>query len=131
MQDRDARSAPVRRAARGLPFRRGISAAVMKRKVTRKKRPASGKPARARPARSKPARKPARAVAQSRSRAIRQKQDFVDGLMTAAAQALGLTIEPGWRDGVKFNLRLVLDHAVRVGAFPLPDDAEPAPVFHA
>ena len=51
--------------------------------------------------------------------------------MTAAAQALGLTIEPGWRDGVKFNLRLMLDHAARVGAFPLPDDAEPAPVFHA
>jgi hypothetical protein len=25
----------------------------------------------------------------------------------------------------------VLDHAARVGAFPLPDDAEPAPVFHA
>lgn len=103
----------------------------MKRKVTRKKRPASGKPARARPSRSKPARKPARAIAQPRSRAIRQKQDFVDGLMTAGAQALGLAIEPGWRDGVKFNLRLVLDHAARVGAFPLPDDAEPAPVFHA
>ena len=51
VQDRDARSAPVRRAASGLPFRRGISAAVMKRKATRKKRPASEKPARVKPAR--------------------------------------------------------------------------------
>ncbi len=51
--------------------------------------------------------------------------------MVASAQALGLTIEPAWRDSVRFHLRLVLDHAARVDALDLPDDAEPAPLFHA
>jgi hypothetical protein len=60
-----------------------------------------------------------------------QRDDFIDSLMTASAEALGLTIDPAWRDTVKFNLRLVFDHSARVEAFPLPDDAEPAPVFHA
>ena len=51
--------------------------------------------------------------------------------MIAGARALGLTIDPAWRENVKFHLRLVLDHAARVDAFDLPDDTEPAPVFHA
>jgi len=91
----------------------------MKRKVIRKKKPAGAKPVRK------------RAPIAARSRAIRPKQDFIDELMTAGAQALGLSIDPAWRNGVKFNLRLVLSHAERVDAFALPDDAEPAPVFHA
>jgi Protein of unknown function (DUF4089) len=57
--------------------------------------------------------------------------DFSDALMDGAARALGLTIDPSWRESVKFNLRLVLHHAARVEAFSLPDDVEPAPVFHA
>jgi Protein of unknown function (DUF4089) len=74
--------------------------------------------------------------APSRSRARRapiksKDDDFIDALMAASAQALGLAIDPAWRDGVKFNLRLVLDHARRVDEFPLPDDCEPASVFHA
>jgi hypothetical protein len=60
-----------------------------------------------------------------------QYHGFIDSFMSASAEALGLTIDPAWRDTVKFNLRLVFDHAARVEAFPLPDDAEPAPVFHA
>jgi 1-carboxybiuret hydrolase subunit AtzG-like len=60
-----------------------------------------------------------------------RQRDFIEDLMTASAQALGLTIDPAWRDSVSFHLRLVLDHAARVDAFELPDDAEPAPVFHA
>jgi hypothetical protein len=60
-----------------------------------------------------------------------RRQDSVDNLMTASAAALGLTIERSWRDSVKFNLRLVLDHAARVETFSLPDDAEPGAVFHA
>lgn len=51
--------------------------------------------------------------------------------MASGAQALGLTIDPTWRSSVRFHLRLVLDHAARVDAFELPDEAEPAPVFHA
>ena len=60
-----------------------------------------------------------------------RQHDFVDELMAASAQALGLTIDPAWRNSVKFHLRLVLDHAARVDAFELPDEAEPAPIFHA
>jgi 1-carboxybiuret hydrolase subunit AtzG-like protein len=104
----------------------------MKRKIARKKKPAGAKPARARPTRAKPGRKRTPTAARSRPpHAIRPERDFVDSLMIAGAEALGLTIDPAWRQGVKFNLRLVLDHAARVEAFSLPDDAEPAPVFHA
>ncbi len=80
--------------------------------------------------------KPAGKRGTSRARARRvpiktAHDDFIEALMAAAAQALGLTVEPAWRDAVKFHLRLVLDHAARVDDFPLSDDAEPAPVFHA
>jgi hypothetical protein len=77
---------------------------------------------------------PKRAAKKRRTRRTpvsRRHNDFLDQLLTANAQALGLTIDPAWRESVKFNLRLVLDHAARVEEFPLPDDAEPAPVFHA
>jgi Protein of unknown function (DUF4089) len=52
-------------------------------------------------------------------------------LVTASAQALGLTIDPAWQANVTFNLQLILRYAALVDEFPLPDDAEPAPVFHA
>jgi hypothetical protein len=76
--------------------------------------------------------KRAATTSHARRASIRGRHDdFIDSLVTASAQALGLTIDPAWRDSVKFNLRLVLDHAARVEALPLPDDAEPASVFHA
>ncbi|HEX3936096.1 MAG TPA: DUF4089 domain-containing protein [Xanthobacteraceae bacterium] len=42
-----------------------------------------------------------------------------------------MALDPSWQAGVKFNLRLILIHAAKVDGFPLPDDTEPAPVFHA
>ena len=57
--------------------------------------------------------------------------DAIDLLVTAGAQALGLALDPAWQASVKFNLQLILRHAALVDEFPLPDDAEPAPVFHA
>lgn len=60
-----------------------------------------------------------------------KKSDFIDALIVSGAQALGLAIDPAWHKAVKFNLQLVLGHAARVDAFALPDDTEPAPVFHA
>ena len=60
-----------------------------------------------------------------------RKQDTIDALVMASAQALGLTLEPAWKPGVNFNLQLILRHAALVDEFPLPDDAEPAGVFHA
>jgi hypothetical protein len=91
-----------------------------KAKLTLKKKPLRAKPNANRVAKGARARRtPVRHV------------DFVEDLMASGAQALGLTIDPAWRDSVKSNLRLVLDHAARVEAFPLSDEAEPAPVFHA
>jgi hypothetical protein len=60
-----------------------------------------------------------------------KKTDSIDALIVSGAEALGLPIDPAWRRAVKFNLQLLLNHAARVDAFALPDDAEPAPVFHA
>jgi hypothetical protein len=57
--------------------------------------------------------------------------DAIDSLVAASTQALGLDIEPAWYNGVKFNLQLILRLATLVDEFPLPDDTEPAPVFHA
>ncbi|HZC57877.1 MAG TPA: DUF4089 domain-containing protein [Xanthobacteraceae bacterium] len=52
-------------------------------------------------------------------------------MIAANTSALGLTLDPAWQPNIKFNLQLVLRHAALVDEFPLPDDAEPAPVFHA
>jgi hypothetical protein len=59
------------------------------------------------------------------------QRDAIDAMVAAAAQALGLPIDPAWQANVKFNLQLILRHAALVDEFPLPDDAEPAPVFRA
>lgn len=59
------------------------------------------------------------------------KRDAIDSLVVANAQALGLTLDPSWEASIKFNLQLILRHAALVDEFPLPDDAEPAEIFHA
>lgn len=48
-----------------------------------------------------------------------------------SAALLGLAVRPEWRDGVGTHLRATLALAALVTAFPLPDTAEPAPVFSA
>jgi hypothetical protein len=81
-------------------------------------------------AKAKPTRKTARkASAPPRRQAA--KPDAIDTLIAASAKALGLPLDLAWRDSVAFNVRLILSHAARVEEFALPDDAEPAPVFHA
>ena len=57
--------------------------------------------------------------------------DDLDAFIASAAPILGLTIEPGWRDAIRANLAVTLRMAALVGAFPLPDEAEPASVFAA
>lgn len=96
------------------------------RRKTKSKKPAAPS---ARAMRS--AKRAAKAAPAPRSARGKHRQDFVDSLVTAGAQALRLPIDPAWRAGVTFNLRLVLDHAARVEAFALPDEIEPAPVFDA
>jgi hypothetical protein len=60
-----------------------------------------------------------------------QQRDATDAMVAAAAQAIGLPIDPAWQANVEFNLELILRHAALVDEFTLPDDAEPAPVFRA
>jgi hypothetical protein len=57
--------------------------------------------------------------------------DPLDGGIANAAHALGLPVEPSWQPAVKFNLQVILRQAALFTEFPLPDDAEPAPVFTA
>jgi 1-carboxybiuret hydrolase subunit AtzG-like len=57
--------------------------------------------------------------------------DPLDDFIDAAAQALQLPIAPEWKPAVKANLVVTLNLAATVAEFPLPDDAEPAPVFKA
>ena len=45
--------------------------------------------------------------------------------------AIDLPVEPAWMPAVKANLEVTLRLARLVADFPLPDDAEPAPVFGA
>jgi Protein of unknown function (DUF4089) len=96
----------------------------MKRKTSRKPKSLhakrSGKNKVVRP--KKPAKRPA----------VRAKAaDAIDGLVTDSARALGLALDPAWYGGVKFNLQLILRLGAMVDEFALPDDTEPAPVFHA
>jgi hypothetical protein len=53
----------------------------------------------------------------------------LDAYMDASAAVLGIAIAPEWRDAVRANLALSLRMAATVAAFPLEDEAEPAPVF--
>jgi len=55
----------------------------------------------------------------------------LDAFIDASAALLGLTIQPAWRDPVRANLTVSLRMGALVMDFPLPDDAEPAPVFTA
>ena len=96
----------------------------MKRKAIRKAKPARAKGRAKKGVTAKPRRS-------SRASAAAAQPDAIDLLVTAGAQALGLALDPALQGSVKFNLQLILRHAALVDEFPLPDDAEPGPVFHA
>jgi hypothetical protein len=53
--------------------------------------------------------------------------DFID----AAAEALELPIDAGWKAAVHGHLEVILRHGMQVAEFALPDESEPAPVFKA
>jgi len=98
----------------------------MKRKASRKPNsPHSGRAGKSKAIRF--AKKPSK----RRPPAAAKSADALDSLVAASAQALGLSIDPAWYGGVRFNLQLILRLGAMVDEFPLPDDTEPAPVFHA
>ncbi|WP_375457028.1 DUF4089 domain-containing protein [uncultured Methylobacterium sp.] len=55
----------------------------------------------------------------------------LDAYAAAAAPLLGLRLDPAWITPVVANLRVLAAAADLVGGFPLPDEAEAAPVFEA
>jgi hypothetical protein len=58
------------------------------------------------------------------------KQSFdAEAYVDAAAALIGLPIDPAHRPGVVVNIERIAQMAALVMAFPLPDEAEPAPVF--
>jgi len=57
--------------------------------------------------------------------------DKLNAFIDAAAAALDLPLEPAWKPAVKGNLEVSLRHAAAYADFPLPDEAEPAPVYKA
>jgi hypothetical protein len=59
------------------------------------------------------------------------RRDALDDLVDAAARALDLKVEPAWQGTVKANLAVTFALASLFADFPLPDDAEPAPIFSA
>jgi hypothetical protein len=83
----------------------------MKRKASRKRKPPRAKPA-AEIAAAKPA-----------------PPDAIGALVSAGAQALGLTLDPAWRAGVRLNLQLILRHGAVVEGFRLPTTPNPRIFF--
>jgi hypothetical protein len=59
------------------------------------------------------------------------KPDPLDIYIDAAAQALGIPVQPEWKPAVRANLEVTFRLAAQVAEKELPDDAEPAPVFKA
>jgi 1-carboxybiuret hydrolase subunit AtzG-like len=73
----------------------------------------------------------ARAKAKPARRRAAPSRDALDDFIDAAGRTLALPVEPAWKPAIKFNLEVTLRIAAAFAEFPLPDDAEPAPVFVA
>jgi hypothetical protein len=55
----------------------------------------------------------------------------LDALIDAGTAALGIEMQPEWRDAVRMHLVISLSHAQTVLDEPLSDHLDPAPVFRA
>ena len=58
-------------------------------------------------------------------------EDLTDSWITASAALLGLPIDTTWLPSIRANVEVTFRLARLVDDFPLPDEAEPAPVFEA
>jgi hypothetical protein len=74
---------------------------------------------------------PAKSAVKSTGKRGVAAADALDALVAASARALALPLEPAWRPAVRANLDVTLRLAALFMDFPLPDEAEPAPVFVA
>lgn len=55
----------------------------------------------------------------------------LDAWIDSGTFLLGITVQPAWRAAIRLHLGITVDHARNVLAFPLSDEADPAPVFQA
>ncbi len=55
----------------------------------------------------------------------------LDAWISAGTALLGIPIQPEWRAAIRQHLTITFGHASTVLAFKLPDEADPAPIFHA
>ncbi len=55
----------------------------------------------------------------------------LDAFAKAGTELLGIPVDPAWQASIRANLRVSFTMAALVTGFPLPDEAEPAPVFAA
>ncbi len=55
--------------------------------------------------------------------------DDLDTMILAGTTALDIPVDPEWMEPIRSNLLVTLRFAAAVESFPLPDEAEPAPVF--
>jgi 1-carboxybiuret hydrolase subunit AtzG-like protein len=103
-------------------------------KAPRKSKASRGratKSARAKTVRTRSVRAQATRTRSARAKSAAAAPELLDQFIEAAAHALALPVEPGWKGAVKANLEVTLRLAASFADFPLPDDAEPAPVFTA
>jgi hypothetical protein len=57
--------------------------------------------------------------------------DLTDAWITSSAALLGLPIESAWMPSIRANVEVTFRLAKMVDDFPLPDEAEPAPIYEA
>lgn len=57
--------------------------------------------------------------------------NITDAWITSSAAMLGLPIETAWLPTIRANVEVTFRLAKLVDDFPLPDEAEPAPVYEA
>ncbi|HEY3848489.1 MAG TPA: DUF4089 domain-containing protein [Acetobacteraceae bacterium] len=55
----------------------------------------------------------------------------LDAYIAAGTALLGIPVRPEWREAIRQHLTVSFDLARAVLDFPLPDEADPAPVFFA
>jgi hypothetical protein len=59
------------------------------------------------------------------------EQTMWESYVAVSAKALGLALEPDWKEAAAANLETIFKIAALVDGFELPDDIEPSPVFEA
>jgi hypothetical protein len=57
--------------------------------------------------------------------------DPTDAWITSSAAMLGLPVDAAWMPSIRANVEVTFRLAKLIDEFPLPDEAEPAPVFEA